>query len=261
MMEKFMNLKSRNPAIVLSHYMRSKPYATLAALAWVVAQLAYAEPIDKSQYTLFDPTPREHMRDLSADRPDATESPITVDAGHLQIETSFVAYTHDDGNNETLDSWTFFDTNVKVGVLNDVDVQFVFSAYTEERTDPDGPGSETLEGFGDVQIRLKKNLWGNDPGPESNTAAGIMPFVKIPTGTSLSNGRLEGGIIAMFAWDVAETWGLGGQVEVGAVDDDAEGDYDVEISHTGVLGLDLVGALGAYIEYLGVASTEGDSNY
>lgn len=34
---------------------------------------------DKSQFSLFNPTPRELWRDLSADRPDFTESPITVD--------------------------------------------------------------------------------------------------------------------------------------------------------------------------------------
>ena len=65
----------------------------------------------------------------------------------------------------------------------------------------------------------------------------------------------------MLAWDVAETWGLGGQVEFDAVYDEDEDDYDVEFAHTAVLGFDVVGALGAYVEYLGVASTEGDSNY
>lgn len=58
----------------------------------------------------------------------------------------------------------------------------------------------------------------------------IMPFVKISTGTRLSNGRVEGAIVAMFAWDVAETWGVGGQVEIDAVY--AEDDYDVEFVHT-----------------------------
>ena len=49
-------------------------------------------PTDKSQYSLFNPTPRELWRPLSADRPDFTESPFTVDAGALQLELSFVDY-------------------------------------------------------------------------------------------------------------------------------------------------------------------------
>ena len=41
---------------------------------------------DKSHYHLFNPTPRELMREFNTDRPDKTESPYTVDAGHFQFE-------------------------------------------------------------------------------------------------------------------------------------------------------------------------------
>src|SRR5438046_9245564 len=34
---------------------------------------------DKSSYTLFNPTPRAFMRELSADRPDKTDTTYTVD--------------------------------------------------------------------------------------------------------------------------------------------------------------------------------------
>ncbi|MCX8237304.1 MAG: hypothetical protein OSB05_00665 [Akkermansiaceae bacterium] len=36
---------------------------------------------DKSQYHLFNPTPDDLLRKISPGRLDATESPITVDAG------------------------------------------------------------------------------------------------------------------------------------------------------------------------------------
>lgn len=38
-------------------------------------------------------------------------------------------------------------------------------------------------------------------------------------------------------------------------------DYDVGIAHKRVLGFDVVRPLGAYIDYLGIVSTEGESNY
>ncbi len=41
---------------------------------------------DKSRYHLFNPTPVGRMREMSTDRPDKTESPYTVDAGHFQWE-------------------------------------------------------------------------------------------------------------------------------------------------------------------------------
>src|SRR5207247_8308607 len=50
---------------------------------------AEADPsagLDKRHYTLFNPTPRELMREMNTDRPDKTESPYTVDAGHFQVE-------------------------------------------------------------------------------------------------------------------------------------------------------------------------------
>jgi len=53
---------------------------------------------EKSQYHLFNPTPRELMRDLSPDRPDATESPITLDAGHSGFEVSLFDWRHDGGD-------------------------------------------------------------------------------------------------------------------------------------------------------------------
>src|SRR5688572_22582399 len=51
---------------------------------------------DKSAYTLFNPTPRELMREMSTDRPDVTESSKTVDAGHVQVELSFGDYVRDE---------------------------------------------------------------------------------------------------------------------------------------------------------------------
>src|SRR6266436_4230281 len=51
--------------------------------------------VDKAAYHLFNPTPREYLREMVADRPDKTESPYTVDAGHFQVETDLVSYTRD----------------------------------------------------------------------------------------------------------------------------------------------------------------------
>lgn len=48
---------------------------------------------DKSQYTLFNPTPAKCMREFDPDRPDITDSPFTVDAGHIQFESGLFSYT------------------------------------------------------------------------------------------------------------------------------------------------------------------------
>jgi hypothetical protein len=47
---------------------------------------------DKSQYTLFNPTPADCMREFDPDRPDVTDSPFTIDAGHIEFETGLFSY-------------------------------------------------------------------------------------------------------------------------------------------------------------------------
>ena len=57
---------------------------TIALLGGLLMpQGVWADPKDKSGYTLLTATPANLMRDMSTDRPDQTESPYTVDAGAI----------------------------------------------------------------------------------------------------------------------------------------------------------------------------------
>ncbi len=214
-------------------------------------------PAGKRQYHLFNPVPRDLTRPLSADRPDATESPYTVDAGHFQVETSFAAYSHDDADGVETSTWTFGAFNLKAGLLNNVDIQFVFDSYTRERTF-EGGEREVVDGFSDLQVRLKMNLWGNDGG---RTALALFPFVKVPVGGELSNDKVEGGVIVPFAMELTDRIGLGLQVEADFVHDEEADGYEVEFLHTAVLGFSITERLGAYVEYLGVAGSGGATDY
>ena len=224
----------------------------------MTCSIVSGQDVDKRQYTLVNPVPFDMMRELSADRPDATESPITVDAGHVQIEMSFVDYAYDHSEIGSGEAWTVMDTNLKIGLLHNVDLQFVFGAYSRVDLDVSNGPDPTLEGFGDVQVRTKINLWGNDGG---DTAFAIMPFIQIPTGTDVGSDDTQGGVIFSLGWDVAPTWGLGFQVETDWVYDEEDRGYDTEVSHTTVLGFDVAGPLGAYVEYIGVISGDADTDY
>ena len=76
---------------------------------------------DKSGYNLFNPTPDDYMREMSPDRPDKTDSPITVDAGHFQLEMDFANLTYDAPNSERgnvkSEDYQIAPMNLKVGVL------------------------------------------------------------------------------------------------------------------------------------------------
>ena len=233
----------------------------LAGTGPVLAQAgAPSTAPDKSEFTLFNPTPRDLWRPMSADRPDVTESPKTVDAGAVQLEISFFEYLHDSDNssNEKTDSLLLAFSNVKVGLLNNTDLQIVFAPYVRNETRPDAGPTTVNEGFSDVVVRLKVNFWGND---EGDTALGILPFIKIPTGTSLSNGRVEAGIALPFGWDINDKVGLGVMPQLDLVYNDATGTHDLGLLFSTVLGFEVFGPLAGYVEYVGIALFNGADDY
>ena len=102
-------------------------------LAWPVVQdvsgldlAPNGNRADKSGYTLWNPTPASLMRELSADRPDKTDSAYTVDAGHYQLEIDLVNWTLDrhnpEGRNVRLSVTEIAAANIKLGILNQLDV-------------------------------------------------------------------------------------------------------------------------------------------
>lgn len=216
-------------------------------------------PPDKSRYTLFDPTPRQFMRAFSTDRPDTTESPYTVDAGHFQIELSLADYAYDKDAGVRTRTLGVLPVNLKVGLLNNVDIQFVFTPYERVET-RFGSARAVASGFSDdTQVRLKVNLWGNDGG---STAFAIMPLVKVPTGArGLSNDHVEGGVILPLAIGLPSDFSLGTMAEFDLVYDDGRRDYVVDFVHSATLGHPIAGLLAGYIEYVGVVPGEGGGRY
>jgi hypothetical protein len=218
--------------------------------AFLLALSAQAPAADKSRYNLFNPTPRPEMRDLSTDRPDTTESPITVDAGHFQLEMSFVDFSRDGSARTT----ALAPMNLKAGLTNDIDLQLVLLPYTFSDDDADD-----AEGFGDTVLRLKWNLWGNDGG---KTAFALMPYVLFPTGDDdLSSNYAEFGLIAPLAIELTDKLALNLMAEVDFVWDHDEDDFDAEFLHTAAISFTLTEKLGAYVEYIGVWAPEDDEDH
>jgi Putative MetA-pathway of phenol degradation len=196
------------------------------------------------------------MREMSTDRPDTTESPITVDAGHFQMETSFFDYSRDRISGVKAETWSYGEMNLKAGLSGGTDLQIVLSPFIQDVTETRGV-REDASGFGDVEARLKMNLWGNDGGP---TAMALMPFVKIPSGSEVSNGEWEGGLILPLSGGISDGIDYGLMLEADLVHDEKSDAYTTEWVHTAVLGFDLTEQWGAFAEYIGVAG-EGSFDY
>ena len=227
---------------------------------WVAGQATPARaglPPDKAGYTLFHPTPRAQMRELSTDRPDQTESSYTVDAGHVQVEMDLVKYTYDRTAGVRAASQALAPFNLKLGLWNNVDLQFVGEPYVREELDSASHPALKAAGAGDLQTRLKLNLWGNDGG---KTAFAVMPFVTWPTASrDLGNGEMEGGIILPLSISLGERFGLGLMTEVDFRRDAVGGGYHTDFVNSITLSCDLTDRLGGYVEFFSVVSEEPGS--
>jgi len=237
------------------------------AAQWIVlvvfctgATLAGAEdaekpPPDKSGYNLFNPTPESLMRELTPDRPDKTESPYTVDAGHFQIEMDYATFTQDDSAGVRVKTWNVAPINFKVGLFNQADLQLIYDNYLNVRTeDQTAQTTATQSGFGDLTARLKINLWGDDGG---KTAFGLLPFIKFPVNTGhTGNSLVEGGLILPLAVKLPAGWDMG--LEAGASDlgNGNDNGRHAEFFNSATFGHDIIGKLGGYAEFFSNVSTE-----
>jgi len=224
----------------------------------VLALAASARAADKSGYTLANPVPRELMRELSTDRPDQTESPYTVDAGHWQLEMDFFNHTRDHDTsadaNLRVREWSIAPVNLKLGLTNRLDVQLMFDPHVRSQTEDLLAGTMTkTSGVGDLTTRLKFNMWGNDTG---STAFAVMPFVKWPLSASdVRNGKTEGGLIFILGYPLPGGWSSAVMTELDFVSDGNEG-RATEWLNSITFARDLTERIGVYFEFVAVA---GDS--
>jgi len=184
-------------------------------------------------------------RPLSTDRPDTTESPYTVEKGRFQIEMEFGSVTVDGGEK----SYGLGETNLKFGLDDSTDIQFVLPLYNHI--------SGGAEGFGDIQIRLKRNLWGNDDG---DTALAVMPYIQLPTGSGgIGIGETQGGVIIPFAFEGPGGWNYGVQAQFDLVADTVGSGYNFSFLTSATASRSLTERLGAFIEIVGIFSEGADA--
>ena len=228
----------------------------MAGALLLIVSIGAAEASDqnKSQYTLFNPTPDRLLRDLTTDRPDTTESPFTVDAGRVQVETNLFGYTRSrpDIDGTVTSSYDYLITNVRIGLTYNSEVNVVFQPYGIVRTRTSDPVATTRSsGIGGVDIRGKLNLWGNDlfenPGA---TAFALLPFITLPTdrNNGISPDGVEGGLILPFAVKLSEKFGLGLNAGVHVVRNDGAPGHHAEYLASASLSYEWSEAVSTYYE-------------
>tara|TARA_B100000579_G_scaffold368858_1_gene329984 strand:- start:591 stop:1409 length:819 start_codon:yes stop_codon:yes gene_type:complete len=201
----------------------------------------------KSEYNPINSSSYKYQRDISADRPDFTESPYTLNAGTMQLESSFFDFSQ----KSDVNTWSIHPFNFKIGLNNSIDAQLLFEPYIKQDFN-----KEENSGNGDLQIRIKKNIWGNDIG---KSAFGFMPFIKLPVADdNIGNNKVEGGIIFPFSKNISDTVNLGLMFQTDLVYDDDEKNFDTEFIISSVLGIDIQRSLGFYSEIIFIKSNDID---
>ncbi len=200
-------------------------------------------------YSLVNPTPVSLMREFETDRPDTTESPRTVPAGRYQAEFSIIDFSRSSAGGVAVRSELYGACNLKMGLLDNVDLQFVFDAYSRQTEVLPG-GNNVEKGHGDLTLRLKVNLWGNDV---SGSAMAFFPYVRFPSDIDSGGNRLEGGLMLPYSVELDDGRSLGLMAQFDLKNDASGNDYELSVLHSVVLGTPLGNEWANYLEYFGIA--------
>ena len=215
---------------------------------------------DKSGYSLFHPVPDSLLGDMDTDRPDKTNSPHTLDAGHLQLESGLFAYTRTTDAGVRSEKFTWADTTLRVGLLPWAELQLEVPVYETNRdTVLATHDTQRTSGTGDLTAILKANLWGNWSG---DSAGGIEFWVKAPTASQeIGNRKVEGG--ALFLWDIKlpHDFDLGFNNGVGiSLNDDNHG-YHADIINSVSVSHTIACPLTGYLEFYSSVPTHGGGDW
>jgi hypothetical protein len=127
---------------------------------------------------------------ICADRPGKGTGTCTVPAGHWQVETGLVDWTHDGSGGVHSDFTTVGSSLVKYGLGDRADVELGITPLEVFRIRVEGEHAKH-SGFGDMLVRAKYRLMSDD----APVSLALDPFVKLPTANRhLGNRKVEAGL-------------------------------------------------------------------
>lgn len=238
-----------------------------AAPAWAETRLEDEEDEtsaaqDNEKAVAVDGGATRELRDFSTDRPDVSESPFTIDPGHIQVETTLIGYARSraDAAGVVTDSFEFGTTNLRIGVSKQLELNLVWQPYGIADPRRGGP---TERGIGSATVRAKYNLWGNErterPG---DTALALLPYVTIPTddGNGISDSEASFGLIIPFAVALGDGFGLGLNAAAEFTRPDRATPYDAALLASASLAYEITDKLGTYGEAVWQFSRAGEGD-
>lgn len=150
-------------------------------------------------------------------RPGNTDSPISVPAGRIQIESELAGFSRAGGGEQ---AWDALNTDIRYGLAPNWDAEAIIAPFNQV----DG-GGETEEGFGDTTLRLRHTFTGQDG---NGPAFAVIGFVTLPTATNhMGDGAVEGGAEITGTFSLTQKTGL--TYTAGAAEVSDNGDYKPDV--------------------------------
>jgi hypothetical protein len=182
----------------------------------------------------------EESQPLVTDRPDFTESALTVPRGRVQLESGA---THEETRGGEVD--TYGELLVRIGLARRLELRVAANSWLAERP-ATGSGTDGVE---DPALGIKWELAraGDRPSLLSPQASLILATT-VPLGARAvsADEPLPSAVLAL-AWETSGPLGVGSNLGL-ATDIDGEGRYLTGLASVAV-GRDLGGAWAGYLEY------------
>ena len=201
---------------------------------------------------------------MSTERPSKTDSPYSVSPKRYQIETNVIGYTRDkycpDVDCTRTKTYEVFGTNnLRIGLTDRTDIQFITDVYLNKSIESDTDGDDRMQGFGDTTVRLKYNLTGNHSADKMSFA--LLPSIKFATNRkNLSHSTIEYGLGLPFNFNLSHDWSIGGMSVVNWVNGE-QGGYDLNYVNALVVSRPINQSLKWYLEYFTSVTEHSDDTW
>jgi len=176
---------------------------------------------------------------LVTDRPDFTESPISVQPGRVQVESG---YTFEERGE--VDSQSFGELLVRIGLWDGVELRLATNSYVRESAP-----AEEASGLENSAIGFKIELseGSDEPGGRS-LASALLIGTTLPTGsTEVREPHLEPAALLALEWPLSERLGIA--TNLGLIYASEGGEQFLAGTLSVALGVDLGHDFGGYFEY------------
>jgi hypothetical protein len=193
---------------------------------------------------------------LVTDRPDFTESAVSVAPGRVQLEGGYTF-----SQVEAEKTHTVGELLARFGALDRLEFRLginsaVFQSAQDSADVPASP-PRSVQGLDDITLGLKVELLRPPPSKPGLPRLGLIAGTSIPTGRSdVGANRVQPGATLAAGWDLTDWLSLGTNVGYAYLEGD-DGRFD-ELAGSAAFGFGLTRRLGAFAEWFGTFPLPAD---